>query len=458
MTQSYFKPKTIYCGDCLEVLRQFPEDSVDLIYADPPFFSNRRFEIIWNDGFEKRSFEDRWKGGINNYVVWMGERLAECFRILKPSGTMFLHCDHHAVHYLKVEMDRLFGENNFVNEIIWQRQFAKHSDAKQKSKHFGRIHDTILFYSKSKDYVWNTQYHPFSEEYINTAYKKVELETGRRYQLTAIDGPGGAAKGNPRYEFLGVTRYWRYSKKNMKKLYEQGRIVQTKPGNVPRYKTYLDEMKGVELQDLWIDIKPVTTGKESLGYPTQKPVLLLERIIKSASNPKDLVLDPFCGCGTAIAAAHKLGREWIGIDVSPTACTLMSKRMRLSIARGFAVVGMPMTEKELRKLEPFEFQNWVVQRLFGRVSQKKSADMGIDGYTFEGYPIQVKQSESIGRNVVDNFETAMRRTKSKVGVIIAISFGKGAHEEIARAKRDENLEIKAITVSELVKKERQSLL
>jgi adenine specific DNA methylase Mod len=270
----YFRPNTIYCGDCKDVLSQFPYESIDLIYADPPFFSNRRFEILWHDGFERRAFQDRWKGGINNYIDWMFERLTHCYRVLKDTGSMYLHCDHHASHYLKVAMDRLFGEGNFINEIVWQRQFAKHSEAKQGSKHFGRIHDVILLYRKSDTCIWNPQYQPLSDERAKQQYSYVESQTGRRYQLTAIDGPGGAAKGNPRYEFLGVTRYWRYSKETMEKLYKEGRIVQTKPGNVPRYKRYLDETKGVELQDVWTDIKPVGTSEESLGYPTQKPELL----------------------------------------------------------------------------------------------------------------------------------------------------------------------------------------
>ncbi len=177
----------------------------------------------------------------------MGERLIECYRVLKTDGTMFLHCDSHASHYLKVEMDKLYGEKNFVNEIIWQRQYAKHSDAGQKSKHFGRIHDSILFYAKSENYTWNPQYEPYSEEYVSSFYKYVEPETGRRYRLSPIDGPGGASKGNPRYEFLGVTRYWRYSKERMQELYKQGRIIQNKPGNVPAYKRYLDEGKGVAI-------------------------------------------------------------------------------------------------------------------------------------------------------------------------------------------------------------------
>ncbi len=451
----YFRLGTIYCGDCRNVLDRFPYNCVDLIYLDPPFFSNRRYEVIWGDGYELRAFEDRWKGGINNYVSWLMERITRCHGVLKETGSLYIHLDHHASHYMKVELDRLFGETNFVNEIVWRRQAGKHSDVKQGAKHYGRGHDVILLYVKGQDYTWNQQYQPFSQEYIDKFYRYVEPDTGRRYQLDNITGPGGAAKGNPRYEFLGVTRYWRYSKENMEDLYRQGRIVQTKRGNVPRYKRYLDEMPGVPVQDIWEDIKPVTKRSEKLGFPTQKPEELLDRIIKTSSDPMDIVLDPFCGCGTAVAVAHKLGRRWIGIDVSPTACNLMEKRLR-SIGASPLTMGMPMSEDELRLLEPFEFQNWAVQRLYGRVSSKKSSDMGIDGYTFEGYPIQVKQSESIGRNVVDNFETAIRRRGKKKGVIVAFSFGKGAFEELARVKLHEDLEIEAVTVKDLLENRRQT--
>jgi DNA modification methylase len=452
----YFRPNTIYCGDSRDILRKFPNECVDLIYADPPFFSNRRYEVIWGDGYELRAFEDRWKGGINNYAAWLMERVGECFRVLKRTGSMYLHLDHHASHYAKVEMDRLFGEENFINEIVWQRQTAKHSDSKQGAKHYGRLHDVILFYAKSPDYTWNQQYVAFSNEYVEKSYSSVEPKTGRKYQLVAIDGPGGAAKGNPRYEFLGVTRYWRYSRERMAELYKEGRIIQTKPGNVPRYKMYLDEMLGVPLQDLWTDIKPVSTSSESLGFPTQKPEALLERIVKTSSNPTDIVLDPFCGCGTALAVAQRLGRRWIGVDVSPTSCELMMKRMR-GLRASPQQVGMPMSSDDLRALQPFDFQNWVIQRLFGRISATKSSDMGIDGYTFEGAPVQVKQSDDIGRNVVDNFETAMRRMKAVKGVIVAFSFGKGAYEEAARAKLHEGLEIDLVTVGDLLKGGREGV-
>jgi len=457
LTIPYFRPNTIYCGDCKEVMAKFPNECVDLIYADPPFFSNRYHEVIWDDGYELRSFEDRWKGGIENYILWMKERLEHCYRVLKKTGSLYLHCDPHASHYLKVECDRIFGIQNFQNEIVWQRTTA-HSDTKQGAKHYGRIHDTILFYTKSEQATWNPQYAPHSKEYVEKFYKHIEPKTGRRYMLDNLAGPGGASKGNPYYEVMGVKRYWQFSEEKMQELIKQGKIVQTKPGNVPRYKRYLDEMKGVPLQSLWLDIPPIQSqARERLGYPTQKPEALLERIIQVSSSPLEIVLDPFCGCGTAIVVAHKLGRQWIGIDVSPTACNLMQNRMR-KLHISAPIMGMPLTEEDLRKLPPFEFQNWVVQRLFGRVSARKSSDMGIDGYTFEGVPIQVKQSDDIGRNVIDNFETAIRRRKQSKGIIIALSFGKGAYEEIARAQLHDNIEIKALTVKEMLKDQNQDKL
>jgi DNA modification methylase len=447
-----FQANTIYCGDCKDILRHFPENSVDLIYADPPFFSNRRYEIIWNDGYELRAFEDRWRGGLDNYVAWMVERLGWCHHVLKETGSMYLHCDHHAVHYLKVEMDKIFGERNFINEIIWRRQTA-HSDTKQGAKHYGRLHDTILFYTKSKNYSWNQQYTAYEEAYINDFYDGVDKD-GRKYTLGDITGPGGAAKGNPHYEYLGVTRYWRYSKETMEKLYKAGRIVQTKPGNVPRYKRYLDEMPGVPLQDVWGDVKPVSTGKESDGYPTQKPELLLERIIKTSSNSNDIILDPFCGCGTTIVTAHKLERRWIGIDVSPTACKLMLKKMKSLSRKEAPIIGLPQTEEELKRIHHFEFQNWVFDRLYGRVNPKKVGDLGIDGWIDLNIPTQVKQYEHVGRVDVDKLETAVERFYGKSngmrGVLIGFSFTRDAYDEIARAKLKKNMEIRLMTVKEIL--------
>jgi DNA modification methylase len=260
------------------------------------------------------------------YIVMLAARLVELHRILKPTGTLFLHCDPSAGHYIKIIMDAIFGDR-LINQISWKRSTA-HSDAKQGAKHLGRITDLIFWYAKSDTWTHNVQYTPYDEDYVNEFYKEVEEGTGRRYALDNLTGPGGKKKGNPSYEVMGITRYWRYSQDKMNALIQAGRIVQKSPGSVPRYKRYLDEMPGLSLQDMWSDIKPLQSrSKESLGYPTQKPVALLERIIKMASNPGDVVLDPFCGCGTTIAAAQSLNRTWIGIDIGQIAIEITRKRI-----------------------------------------------------------------------------------------------------------------------------------
>ncbi|MGP8124959.1 MAG: DNA methyltransferase [Nitrososphaerales archaeon] len=401
-----FQPNTIYCGDNKEVLRHFPENCADLIYLDPPFFSNKHYEIIWKDGYELRAFADRWKGGINNYIAWMEERLAECKRVLKEDGSIYIHCDYHASHYLKVMMDKLFGENNFRNEIIWYYG----PKASQKYPTFQEKHDTIFLYSKTNSIRFNKLLQEYSEgtlEERKTRFKFADAK-GRYRMTTRRDSDG--------------------------KKY--------------RAKVYLHE--GVSMDDVW-EINVINaTSKERLGYPTQKPEELLDRIIRASSKEHDVVLDPFCGCGTAIAVAHKLGRRWVGIDVSPTACKLMTKRMRSIGAKEFQVIGLPKTVAELKTIQPFEFQNWVFEKLYARVNPRKTGDFGLDGWLNDGSPVQVKQSEDVGRNVVDNFETAMRRSGRKKGMIVAFSFGKGAYEEVARVKIEEGLEIILKTVQEIL--------
>lgn len=240
----------------------------------------------------------------------------------------------------------------------------------------------------------------------------------------------------------------------MERLYKEGRVVQTKPGNVPREKRYLDEMPGIELQDIWLDIKPVSNSKEDLGYPTQKPERLLEKIITATSNPTDIILDPFCGCGTAIVVAHKLGRRWIGIDVSPTACKLMRKRMETLTRSVVETIGLPQTSEDLRSLHYFEFQNWVFDRLHGRVNPRKVGDLGVDGWLEFNIPTQVKQYDHVGRVDVDKLETAVERqfsrTQGTKGYLIGFSFTRDAFEEVARAKLKKNMEIKLITVKEIL--------
>ncbi|MCV0399588.1 MAG: site-specific DNA-methyltransferase [Nitrosarchaeum sp.] len=293
---------------------------------DPPFFSDRNYEAVSKDG-KINSFGDKWSGGLEGYLNFMRENLQECYRVLNKKGSLYVHCDWHASHYLKVELDKIFGYDNFRNEIVWRRHNS-HNDTKQGAKIFGRVHDVILFYSKTKDYTWNPIYAPYPEEYVQKYYKHIEPETGRRYAKGDLSGPGGRSKGNPRYSFKGVTRYWRFSKENMKKLEREGKIIQTKKGNVPVMKRYLDEMPGIMLQDVWNDVKSVQiTKKELVDYPTQKPVRLLERIIEVSTNEKDIVLDPMCGSGTTLVAAKNLGRKFLGIDKNQSAIKLIQKRL-----------------------------------------------------------------------------------------------------------------------------------
>ena len=319
----------LFFGDNLRVLREnFAAESVDLVYLDPPFNSERDYNVLFKEhGAESeaqiRAFEDYWhwdleaertyreltavdaesrgipgrlvslteslRGFLGTsdmmaYLVMMAIRLAELRRVLKPTGSLYLHCDPTASHYLKLILDAVFGPTYFKNEIIWKRSSA-HSDTKQGRRQYGRIHDVIFYYTKSDRWAWNPQYTVYDAEYVEQFYKFVDKETGRQYTLGDLTGPGGAAKGNPKYEVMGVTRYWRFSRQKMDELRAQGRIVQSSPGSVPRYKRFLDEMPGVPLQDVWTDLDPVASqASERMGYPTQKPVALLERIVSASSN------------------------------------------------------------------------------------------------------------------------------------------------------------------------------
>ncbi len=318
------------------------------------------------------------------YLAMMAVRLIELQRVLKPTGSLYLHCDPTASHYLKIILDSVFTPVCFRTEISWKRQSA-HSDAKQGRVQYGNIRDVILFYTKSDKWTWNWQYTPYDEKYVSDFYKHIEPETGRRYRLSDITGPGGAAKGNPSYEVMGVTRYWRYSKARMDELIAKGRIMQTRPRAVPAEIRYLDEMPGVSLQNDWSDIRPAT-GKESLGYPTQKPLALLERIVSASSNEGDTVLDPFCGCGTTIHAAQKLKREWIGIDVTHLAIALVERRLTEAFPGiVYEVHGVPKDiagARDLAERDKHQFQMWITAAIGAQPYKggKKGMDRGIDGY------------------------------------------------------------------------------
>ena len=389
---------TLYYGDNLPILRDYvPDESVDLVYLDPPFNSNASYNVLFKEQTGEASpaqiqaFTDTWEWGLEAertyrqeivenprtppavvemvsafrqfvganammaYLVMMAPRLVELRRALKPTGAIYLHCDPTASHYLKLLMDAVFGKENYRNEITWKRTPTVKGNFGQGSKLWGQATDTLLFYTKNDDYVFNQPFGPYSKEYIEKSYRYVEPETGRRYRLVSMIGPGGAAKGNPQYEVMGVTRYWRYSKARMQRLIDLGLIVQSKPGAVPHRKYYLDEGRGVPIQSLWDDIGNLqASAAERLGYPTQKPQALLERIIQASSNPGDMVLDPFCGCGTAVVAAHRLDRRWIGIDVTHLAVALMKNRLKTAFdllpGRDYRVVGEPVDVGSARAL------------------------------------------------------------------------------------------------------------
>ena len=361
-----FADKTIWTGDNLDILRGLNSAAVDLIYLDPPFNSNRNYAAPVGSAAAGAAFKDTWAlsdldvawmgliadeqpalyqalaaaglthgKGMQSYLCMMAVRLLEMRRVLKDTGSIYLHCDPTASHYLKLLLDSIYGADNFRSEITWRRTTA-HNDTRQGRRQHGRIHDILLFYTKSDQWNWNPVYTDYDPAYVAKFYKHIEPETNRRYTLDNLTGPGGSAKGNPQYEVMGVTRYWRYGAERMQELIDAGRIVQLKPGAVPRYKRYLDEMPGVSLQDIWTDIPPLSSqAKERIGYPTQKPLALLERIISASSNPGDVVLDPFCGCATACVAAEQLGRRWLGIDISPKAVELVNMRLRQSMGNLF---------------------------------------------------------------------------------------------------------------------------
>lgn len=459
---------TLYYGDNLHVLRDYIADaSVDLIYLDPPFNSSASYNMLFKspDGSDSdaqiSAFDDTWSWGqsaqeavdwvrdsghhktfdlletmraflgendMMAYLAMMAARLIELHRVLKDTGSLYLHCDPTASHYLKLLLDGVFGPTNFENEIIWNRTNAK-SHAHTR---FPSSHDTMLFYRKSDEAAWHPQYAPHSDAYIKSHYSNIEEDTGRRYTLGDLLNPN-KDRPNLTYEFLGMTRVWRWTRERMQKAYEEGLVVQSAPGKVPRYKRYLDEMKGTPYTDVWTDIPPLNSqAQERLGYPTQKPLALLERIIAASSNEGDVVLDPFCGCGTAVDAAEKLGRQWIGIDVTHLSINLIEQRMMDAHPEAdFDVVGRPESlagAEELAKRDKHEFEKWIVPKLDGHLYEggRKGADGGIDGFIYckpdgkktEKAILSVKGGDNVGVGMIRDLHSTMEREKALAGVFI----------------------------------------
>ena len=526
----------LYYGDNLDVLRRkIASDSVDLCYIDPPFNSKRNyFQIYNNQGSEDRAqaqaFVDTWEWGdeaedgiawivdvdqLNNgkltpqtvalirgleqvlghgsllaYLVHMSLRIVEIHRVLKPTGSFYLHCDPTASHYLKLVLDAVFcGQGgDFRNEVIWKRSHA-HSDGKQGSEHYGRLTDTIFFYTKSAEVIWNEQYTEYDKSYVDRDYRRLD-ENGRRYRLDNIQGPGGAAKGNPFYEVMGVERHWRYSKERMERLIAEGRIIQTQPGAVPQYKRYLDEMPGVPLQNLWADIPVINNrSKEMLGYPTQKPEALLERIVKASSNEGDVVLDAYCGCGTTVAVAQRLGRKWIGIDITYQSISLILKRLEDKYPADWPAIeaqilldGVPRDLASAQALANRkddktrkEFEKWAVltySRNQARINEKKGADGGIDGIAYflidkdsNGKAIFQVKSGASSRATLATLNSDRLREKAEFGFLITMDLpSKAMRDEIAAAgkykhpllaREDDRLQV--ITVAEILAGKRLDL-
>ena len=459
-------------GDNLEILKKLDSESVDLIYLDPPFFSNRNYEVIWGDEGEVRSFKDRWSGGVDHYIAWLKERVAEMHRILKPTGSIFLHCDWHANAYIRVDiLDKIFGYGNFRNEIIWKRKHGR-GESNSKSFKFGTSTDTIFFYSKSSGnsaITFNSQF-SFEDEdynqYLESTFRYFD-ENGRKYRIDNLASP--SFRANLIYEYKGYKppkNGWAISKDKMELWDTQGKLHFPKDinGRIQR-KRYLDEVQGKPIQNIWDDIKQIESRtNEAIGYPTQKPESLIKRIINCASNEKDIILDPFVGGGTTVAVADKLNRQWIGIDQSVQAIKVTEMRLNNQMdlfSQPFTVQLHKYDYDTLRNKEAFAFEHFMVTQFGGTVNTKQKGDMGLDGKAHDGAPIQVKRSDGIGRNVVDNFLAALQRYDKKlydskttkgevVGYIIAFSFGKGAIEEVARLKNKENAWIKLVTVEEII--------
>jgi DNA modification methylase len=498
MAKSPFDSNILYYGDNLEVIRKhFPNECVDLIYLDPPFNSKADYNILFKEKSGKESvaqtqaFSDFWtwdtvaeatymeiqkdpnlgkmitflhgylgKNDMMAYLVMMAIRLQKLHEVLKSTGSIYLHCDPTSSHYLKILMDSIFGVRNFRNEIVWKRTHA-HSGAKR----LGPIHDIILFYTKSDNYVWNPQYLLYSEKYVHDFFHFKDAD-GREFRMTILTG-SGIRYGSSGKPWRGINptkigRHWAIPsyvrpllgdlptddvQAALDQLDKIGRIIwPRKEGGTPSFKQYKDDMLGVNLQDVWVDLPPISSqAEERLGYPTQKPQALLERIIQSSSNEGDLILDPFCGCGTTIMAAQELKpkRKWIGIDITHLAISLIRsrlKKIRVYAGKDYKIVGEPVDLASAAKLaedDKYQFQYWAVSLIdafpLGQSSKspygKKGADKGIDGWlTFkEGTNIdlkrivvQAKGGHNVGAGEVRDLVGTVQNTKSAMGILITL--------------------------------------
>jgi DNA modification methylase len=465
-------PNVLHYGDNLEVLRRMASELVDLIYLDPPFNSNKAYNVLFKNPAgdaakaQIQAFDDTWtwtpeaeeqygelvqggllpanvadalramhqilgKSDLFTYLLMMTPRLCELHRVLKPTGSLYLHCDPTASHYLKILLDAIFGPDRFLNEITWKRTTA-HNDPKR----FGRISDRILFYSKTKTKTFNRIGGEYSPEQI-ARFKYVDAD-GRPYKCENLTAPHFSATRTVEWRGVhpGSNRQWRFGVDKLEELWAAGRIA-TKDDGTPRkdgLKEYLDEMDGPPLQDIWTDIDFPPTTDERLGYQTQKPVALLERILLSSTNEGDLVLDPFCGCGTTVDAAEKTKRRWIGIDITYLAIDLITKRLRRVYGadiRPFEVKGIPVDVEgaaALFRSNPFDFERWAVSLVDGQPNEKQVGDRGIDGVVrFSMGPddvgralVSVKGGQQLTPAMVRDLVGTVESQRAEMGILIIL--------------------------------------
>ncbi len=489
----------LYYGDNLNILRNheyFPNECVDLIYLDPPFNSSRSYNVLFKDEGGKDSdaqmtaFEDTWHWGdsaertyselisgkkfgtdealaipahvsriigslrdiigtnqMMAYLVMMAARLAELHRVLKPTGSLYLHCDPTASHYLKIILDAIFSAENFRNEIIWKRT-TTHSDAKRWSP----VSDTILYYTKSDKFTWNPQHGAYAEQYTDGKYRYDDNDGRGLYTLSDMTSPN--PRPNMMYEWKGYPfppKGWRYARDTMQKLDDEGRIWYPEDKTKrPRLKRFLNEMSGRILDNVWTDIHPVNSqAKERTGYPTQKPISLLERIILASSNPGDIVLDPFSGCGTAVAAAHKNNRYWRGIDITHLSITVQKLQLEqlfdIHAKQDYDVIGEPQDvdgAKALAQQNRHQFEWWAVSLVGARPSGggtsaapgsrpkgKKGGDKGIDGIiTFmekngkmQRVLVSVKSNATVIPEMIRDLRGTLEREQAAIGLLITLN-------------------------------------
>ncbi len=482
----------LYYGDCLTIMQDMPLGSVDLIYLDPPFNSNQDYNAIYQDETGRplpdqvEAFCDTWTldeeserairqmpillrdAGLDDevaefwrlwmnalrktnprllaYLSYMVQRLLPMRSILKPTGSIYLHCDPTAAHYIKVMMDAIFRQENFRSEVIWKRSHAHNS-----ARRWGPVHDTILFYSKTDKYRWNRTFQAYDQEYIDR-YFKFDDGDGRGLYWTGDltgagvrNGPSGRPWRGHDVEVKG--RHWAYAPDELNRLDQDNRIYWPKTkAAMPKLKRYLREAKGIPAQDILFDVPSLQrmspSYKENLGYATQKPVALLERIISASSNPGDVVLDPFCGCATTIEAAHNLGRRWIGIDIAIHAVKRVAKvrlEDRLGLKEGvdFTIKGVPQNIEGARDLwtrDKYHFQKWAVEEVDGFVTTRRTGDGGIDGRLYFALPqqdaerrdplrsmvLEVKGGRNVGIAIVRDLRGVLERDEAEMAGLIVM--------------------------------------